>query len=265
MKHTFIENIQQQLTQSEYGKLNRRTIQAFADELFHFMFNAEGIGHQKRHCLTEKLQCFQVHLHGILFELLQDQTMAEEQTQRFFAALDEIYENGIKDAQFTLQTDPAAKSIEEVKLAYPGFYAIAIYRFAHQLWRQQVPIVPRLWTEFAHSKTGIDIHPGAEIGESFSIDHGTGIVIGETCQIGKYVKIFQGVTLGALYVAKELSETKRHPTVEDHVIIYSNASILGGKTTIGHHAIIGGNVWVTESIAAHAMVLHQQQSITKET
>ena len=139
---------------------------------------------------------------------------------------------------------------------YPGFYAISFYRLAHCLVKLDVPLLPRILTEHAHSKTGIDIHPGAEIDEYFHIDHGTGIVIGETSQIGKHVKLYQGVTLGALSVAKSMADTKRHPTVEDNVVIYSGATILGGYTVIGHDSVIGGNVWITASVEPHSTVYH---------
>ena len=147
--------------------------------------------------------------------------------------------------------DPAAKSDEEVIVSYPGLDAIIVYRIAHFLHINGVPVIPRIMTEYIHGKTGIDIHPGAKIGESFFIDHGTGIVIGETTVIGKNVKIYQGVTLGALSVKKEFMDKKRHPTIEDNVTIYANATILGGETVIGEGSIIGGNTWVTKSIPPH--------------
>ncbi|MEN6319718.1 MAG: serine O-acetyltransferase EpsC [Syntrophaceae bacterium] len=148
--------------------------------------------------------------------------------------------------------DPAAKSFDEIIFSYPGLYAITIYRIAHQLFHQGVPLIPRIMTEYAHSQTGIDIHPGAHIGESFFIDHGTGVVIGETTAIGKRVRLYQGVTLGALSLSREecenLRDQKRHPTIEDDVIIYANATVLGGKTVIGARSVIGGNVWITDSV-----------------
>ena len=148
--------------------------------------------------------------------------------------------------------DPAAKSFDEIIFSYPGLYAITIYRIAHQLYHQEVPLIPRIMTEYAHSQTGIDIHPAAHIGESFFIDHGTGVVIGETTVIGKGVRLYQGVTLGALSLSREecenLRNQKRHPTIEDNVIIYANATVLGGKTIIGTRSVIGGNVWITDSV-----------------
>jgi serine O-acetyltransferase len=162
------------------------------------------------------------------------------------------------DVRAAYQGDPAAKSFDEVIFSYPGLFAITVYRLAHQLQEQGIPLIARIMTEFAHSMTGIDIHPGAHIGESFFIDHGTGVVIGETCEIGKRVRIYQGVTLGALSVQREevesLRNRKRHPTIEDDVIIYSGATILGGNTLIGARSVIGGNVWLTESVPPDTQV-----------
>ena len=161
------------------------------------------------------------------------------------------------DAEAALKNDPAAKSIEEVILSYPGPEAILVHRIAHFLQQNGVPIIPRIMSEYVHGKTGIDINPGATIGESFFIDHGTGVVIGETCVIGKNVKVYQGVTLGALSVSKELQDKKRHPTIEDDVTIYPGATILGGKTVIGKGSIIGGNVWIIESVPAGSKVKYR--------
>jgi serine O-acetyltransferase len=152
------------------------------------------------------------------------------------------------DLQAAFDGDPAAKSTAEVILSYPGFEAITIHRIAHFFWTRGAPLIPRIMSELIHGRTGIDIHPGAEIGESFFIDHGTGVVIGETTVIGKNVKLYQGVTLGALSVRKEEGNRKRHPTIEDNVTIYSGATILGGGTVIGRDSVIGGNVWITESV-----------------
>lgn len=165
----------------------------------------------------------------------------------------------LQDAAAIVAADPAAQGLTEVIATYPGFYAIAMHRFAHGLYQRGVPRVPRLLSEYAHTRTGIDIHPGARIGPSFCIDHGTGLVIGETSVIGSHVKIFQGVTLGALSVAKHLQGIKRHPTIEDHVVIYAGATILGGSTVVGAHSIIGGNVWLTESVPSHSRVYHRAQ------
>ncbi|MBO4320092.1 MAG: serine acetyltransferase [Treponema sp.] len=158
------------------------------------------------------------------------------------------------DVQAAFQGDPAAKSTEEVIVSYPGLEAIVIYRIAHFLCENGIPVIPRIMSEYAHGKTGIDINPGATIGESFFIDHGTGVVIGESCSIGDNVKIYQGVTLGALSVKKELMNKKRHPTIEDNVTIYANATILGGETVIGEGCTIGGNTWVTKSVPAKTVL-----------
>jgi serine O-acetyltransferase len=173
---------------------------------------------------------------------------------RFLNALPNIREALLLDARAICEGDPAAHSIDEVILAYPGFRATAVYRLAHQLQGCEVPLVPRLLSEHAHRQTGIDIHPAARIGESFAIDHGTGIVIGETAVLGKRVKLYQGVTLGALSVDKRMARTKRHPTIGDDVVIYANATILGGDTVIGNGSRIGGNVWLTRSVSAHSVV-----------
>lgn len=177
----------------------------------------------------------------------------------FFQKLPEICRLLKTDVEATISGDPAAKSEFEVIRAYPGFYALSLFRIAHVLYDLKVPLLPRIITEHAHSKTGIDIHPGANIGEYFMIDHGTGIVIGETTVIGTHVKVYQGVTLGALSVEKSMAAQKRHPTIEDHVIIYSNATILGGETRVGHHSIIGGNVWLTSSVAPGSLVYHKSE------
>ncbi|MEJ7739029.1 MAG: serine O-acetyltransferase EpsC [Chitinophagaceae bacterium] len=176
---------------------------------------------------------------------------------QFFADLPDLYQVLNTDIHAIFTGDPAAKSKFEVIRAYPGFFAISMYRVAHALCLLDVPLLPRILTEFAHSKTGIDIHPGAEIGEYLYIDHGTGIVIGETAKIGKNVKLYQGVTLGALSVDKNMAFLKRHPTVEDDVIIYSGATILGGETVIGQNSVIGGNVWLTKSVPPGSMVYHK--------
>jgi len=168
--------------------------------------------------------------------------------EEFFEELVKIRIILCKDLEAAVKGDPAAMSADEVILSYPGFQAIVVHRMANFFWKRQVPLIPRMMSELIHKRTGIDIHPGAEIGESFFIDHGTGIVFGETTVIGKNVKIYQGVTLGALSVKKGESGKKRHPTIEDNVTIYANATILGGETVIGHDSVIGGNVWITKSV-----------------
>ena len=183
----------------------------------------------------------------------------------YIVKLPEILEKLNLDAEAFLACDPASLSVEEVYMAYPGFYAIAIYRLAHELYKEGFPLVPRLMTEYAHKQTGVDINPGAQIGDSFFIDHATGVVIGETAIIKNNVKLYQGVTLGALYVAKNLSKTKRHPTIENNVTVYANATILGGDTVIGENSIIGGNAWVTESVPPNSTVFHAPEIKIKTT
>ena len=180
--------------------------------------------------------------------------LAEKTAVALIEEIPEIRRKIQLDTNAAFSGDPAAKSNEEVVLSYPGLEAILVYRIAHFLYENGVPIIPRIMTEHVHGKTGIDIHPGATIGESFFIDHGTGVVIGETCIIGNNVKIYQGVTLGALSVKKNLMDKKRHPTIEDDVTIYANATILGGDTVIGKGCTIGGNTWVTKSVAAGTVV-----------
>lgn len=176
---------------------------------------------------------------------------------RFQSGVPAVYDLLLRDAQAITDNDPASVSLEEVLSIYPGFMAISTYRIAHLLASCGVPLLPRMLSEYTHGVTGIDIHPNATIGHSFFIDHGTGVVIGETTEIGNYVKIYQGVTLGATHVTKSMAQQKRHPTIEDRVVIYANATILGGKTVIGHDSVIGGNAWVTKSVPPHSMVYHQ--------
>jgi Serine acetyltransferase len=185
---------------------------------------------------------------------LTDKASADEKIEAFFQKLPSLQERLYKDAACYLKYDPAAKTLEEVIITYPGFYALCVHRIAHEIHRLNVPIIARLFSEYAHSKVGIDIHPAAKIGKNLFMDHGTGIVIGETAEIGDNVKIYQGVTLGALYVEKKLSDVKRHPTVEDDVVIYANATILGGETVIGHNSTIGGGSWLTQSVIPYSLV-----------
>jgi serine O-acetyltransferase len=170
-----------------------------------------------------------------------------------------------KDIRAALDGDPAAKGYDEIIFSYPGIRAITIYRVAHELYHLSIPLIPRIMTEYAHNRTGIDIHPGAHIGESFFIDHGTGVVIGETCVIGNRVRIYQGVTLGAISLSKsevkKLRSKKRHPSIEDDVIIYANATILGGDTIVGARSVIGGNVWLTHSVPPDTEVFIKKQDL----
>ncbi len=174
----------------------------------------------------------------------------------FFESLPALREKILEDADAIYRGDPAARSLAEVIHTYPGFLAIAVHRVAHRFVELDLPSLARMFSEHAHSKTGIDIHPAAQIGARFCIDHGTGIVIGETTEIGEGVKIYQGVTLGALSVEKDLAQTKRHPTIQDRVVIYAGATILGGNTVVGHDSIIGGNVWLVKSVPPHSKIYY---------
>ena len=197
----------------------------------------------------------------------QAEEKAEEVVFEFLKKIPKIREYLNTDIQAAYDGDPAAYSTDEIIFCYPGVFAITVYRIAHELWLLGVPMIPRIMTEYAHQKTGIDIHPGATIGDYFFIDHGTGVVIGETCIIGSHVKLYQGVTLGAK--SFELDEdgnpvkgVKRHPNIEDNVIIYSGATILGGDTTVGANSIIGGNVWLVSSVPAGSKVYNSTPSPT---
>jgi len=208
---------------------------------------------------------FENHFNNIRLEINKVLSLIKEELpytpevieNQFIAKLPIVHEKLMKDANAISSGDPAARDMREVIRTYPGFYAIAIHRLAHEFHLLEVPLIPRILSEYAHSETGIDIHPAAKIGENFCIDHGTGLVIGGTCNIGNNVKVYQNVTLGALSVKKEFATQKRHPTIEDNVVIYSGATILGGKTIIGEGSIIGGNVWLTKSVPPNSRIYYQ--------
>lgn len=194
------------------------------------------------------------------------EALAQRKTIELLTKLPEMRYMLEQDAESAFLGDPAAKSHHEIVFCYPGLEAITIYRLAHELLLLGVPLIPRMMTEFAHSKTGIDIHPGARIGPGFFIDHGTGVVIGETCDIGKNVKLYQGVTLGALSFPRDAAGNiirgmKRHPTLEDDVVVYANATILGGDTVIGHHAVVGSSVWLTHGVEPYTVVTLEKPSL----
>lgn len=234
-------------------------IAGWADNLICLLFPEKSeYRYPSEQALHEAMLALQAELTELLYATKACSSCNIPQTaQQFFATLPEIHRMLLTDEAAILAGDPAAQTHFEIIRAYPGFLAICFYRIAHNLHILQVPLIPRILTEYAHSQTGIDIHPGATIGENFFIDHGTGIVIGETTQIGNHVKIYQGVTLGALSVEKNMAKQKRHPTVEDNVVIYSNATILGGETVIGRNSIIGGNVWLTRSVPEGSKVYHK--------
>jgi len=189
----------------------------------------------------------------------------EDLVADFFSRVPEVFELLINDAEALTRFDPASRGVEEIILCYPGFYCISVYRLAHILNMLKIPVLPRVMTEYAHGKTGIDIHPGATIDSPFFIDHGTGIVIGETAIIGKNVKLYQGVTLGAITVEKKMARTKRHPTIEDDVVIYAGSTILGGNTVIGHNTVVGGNTWITESVLPYSVVYRNHRVVIKDS
>ena len=242
-----------------------KAIHSFTDELINYLFP-----------VTDDPEMFMEHHEGELYKL---QTLLKELLcsvdksnklkhddicDRFFSRLSQVKDLLIQDAQLILDFDPAASSFEEVILSYPGFDAILVHRLAHILYLLRVPLIPRFMSEWAHSKTGIDINPGATIGSPFFIDHGTGVVIGESALIGNNVKLYQGVTLGAIAVRKEDAKSKRHPTIEDNVVIYAGSTILGGNTIVGHDSIIGGNTWVTQSVPPFSVVYHKNQTIIND-
>lgn len=229
-------------------------------------------------CLKDTVKAFTKKLFYSLFDCEQEEANSQYLEETFLKIVSNLeIENGKEiweqfktelpsirkmldaDAIAFENNDPASHSLAEIYMAYPGFHAISIYRLSHALIKLGVHILPRMMSEYIHGITGIDIHPGATIGDSFYIDHGTGIVIGETSIIGNSVKIYQGVTLGGISVAKDLASTKRHPTIEDNVCIYANATILGGDIVIGKNSIIGANVWITESVPENSLVTYQTE------
>ena len=260
----FIQNLHSRHLQSASSFPDKEMANKFIDGFFEFLFIPNQLTKLSEVELLKEYEKYKTYLSTLVYDVVGTATKTDELVNVFFEKVPFIYDELQKDAAEILKFDPAAESIEEVLVAYPGFYATAVYRFSHQLWKQGVKLIPRLFSECAHSKTGIDIHPGAQIGESFFIDHGTGIVIGETSVIGNRVKIYQGVTLGALSVSKEVAKTKRHPTIEDDVVIYSGATILGGDTVIGHDSVIGGNVWLTHSLLPNSIVYHKSEVSIKD-
>lgn len=240
--------------------------QNFTDDLINFLFPFK----MDKRCTLPQIELNLAQLHINFKDLINPlsdvvKTPVNEITKDFFTQVPEVYKSLLNDAHNFLDFDPAARSVESVILYYPGFYAISIYRLANLLYKLKVPFLPRMMSEYAHSKTGVDIHPGATIGDNFFIDHGTGVVIGETTNIGKNVKIYQGVTLGAICVEKTMKGRKRHPTLEDNVIVYSGSTILGGETVIGHDTIVGGNVWLTKSVQPNSVVYHESKTVIRDS
>ena len=256
-----------------------RMARSFADALFEYLFLSDELTNTSQQSdelpedyyralpkLTQHNQLVSELSQLLLTVMSKTHSSMEISSIRdqFFSTLSIIRSQLLEDARFFQKSDPAATSLAEIVLAYPGFYAIAIYRIAHTLYQLKVPLLPRLVSEWAHSKTGIDIHPGAQIACPFFIDHGTGVVIGQTTVIGQRVILYQGVTLGALALHDDDLPQKRHPTLEDDVIVYAGSCILGGDTTIGHHSIIGGNVWLTRSVPPFSMAYHLSEVRIRE-
>ncbi len=261
MSKAFVKKIHEQNKKVSASFPDKESTHGFVDQLFNFLF-VPGSG--RDHSLSEvekEFDSLQSYMSTLVYDVTHDGERSQSVTEKFFATLPSVYLALTKDAEAIAKYDPAAASLDEVVVSYPGFYAIAVYRIAHELYKLGVRTIPRMFTEYAHGKTGVDIHPGAVIGEGFFIDHGTGIVIGETAVIGNSVKIYQGVTIGALLSAEERKSDKRHPTIEDDVIIYAGATILGGNTVIGKKSVIGGNVWLTSSVPTGTSV-YQQNNIT---
>jgi serine O-acetyltransferase len=257
----FFQRLSRQNETYRYKLPSRHDAGKFIQDLINFLF---PISQDCPSCPNKDLAVKYADLQNSLACMLQPlqpqlEQSSEEILNSIFSQIPEIYELLLLDARSITDNDPASVSIEEVISVYPGFMAIATYRFAHLFAACGIPLLPRMLTEFAHSQTGIDIHPNATIGHSFFIDHGTGVVIGETTHIGNNVKLYQGVTLGATHVSKSLASSKRHPTIEDNVVVYANATILGGDTVIGHDSIIGGNAWLVRSVPPHSQVYHQSK------
>lgn len=240
------------------SSIDKKQVENWVDELINWLF-AINQEYNDYDFFQNKENSIRLKLYDILSKTTDDNNQIIANSNYFFENIEQIHALLINDLETIVSFDPAAKSKEEVLIAYPGFFAIAAYRIGNVFWKLNIPIVPRVITEYVHSKTGIDIHPGAEIGENFFIDHGTGIVIGETTKIGNNVKIYQGVTLGALSVSKDSAKVKRHPTIENNVTIYANATILGGNTVIGLNSVVGGNVWLTHSIPENSLVFHKSK------
>ncbi len=255
----FLKKLSTHQTENWVRDIDSKTIFKWIDDLFFILFPVNKLEIDE----IKKLW----NLNQIDFEILISKICSNQSQQKnseivdvLYTEIPNIYDSLQKDAQAILDTDPAADCISEIINSYPGFLAIAFYRISNVISNLEIKMLPRIISEYAHSKTGIDIHPNAEIGVPFVIDHGTGIVIGETCIIGKNVSIYQGVTLGALQVDKSMEEKKRHPTVEDNVVIYANATILGGSTIIGNNSVIGGNTFITKSVNPFSMVMQANKN-----
>lgn len=249
------EVVEQLNSKSKHVPINKRELEGVLDILFHQILFP--ICNEDCKSGKDLYIVYSVLLENIANLLCKEQ--AHEIVDAFISKIPDLQTNLLIEAENFLLNDPASRSVEEVILTYPGFFALTVHRISNELFKLNTPIIPRLFSEYAHSKVGIDIHPGAQIGKGFFIDHGTGIVIGETSVIGENVKIYQGVTLGALFVTKNLKNKKRHPTIEDNVVIYAGATILGGDTVVGHDSTIGGNVWLTQSVIPYSLIFHTSE------
>lgn len=265
MSSTLAQFLHRERFQAATIVMNVPQVRQSVDELICLLFpqrgckGAGGLENTEAQ-LAELKRRFNTYIESLIVLDPSLKTDGPQRVEKFFESFPEIALKLDADVNAAYAGDPAAYSKEEVIITYPGFYAVCIYRFAHALNTLKIPLLPRLMSEYAHEKTGIDIHPGAQIGESFFIDHGTGVVIGETSIIGKNVKIYQGVTLGALSVKKKMQSIKRHPTIENDVVIYANSIILGGETVVGRGSVIGGNVWLTQSTPAGSVVFNKLET-----
>jgi serine O-acetyltransferase len=259
LDHTFAETLVGQRHQRVAALPTKAEVEDLVDEVLALFFpqRAADVDATEEE-VRARLTLLRADLARVLCTVIPPEHSADV-AGRFSVSLPTIHALLRADATAIAAGDPAAESVEEVIAAYPGFVAITVHRLAHVLHSLAVPVLPRLLAEVAHARTGIDIHPGAQIGRSFCIDHGTGVVIGETAVIGDEVKIYQGVTLGALSVTKSAAGTKRHPTIEDRVVIYANATVLGGDTIVGHDSVIGGNCWLTSSVPPESYVYRTSQ------
>ena len=267
LEHAFAEELCRARREHRIVLPARKLVAAYTDELLGILFpHLSEKPPDSAEEIQARLTLLREDLRRILKPLEPAMTRSVDETVDTFArAVPGIYRKVVLDAEAISLGDPAAESTDEVVAAYPGFLAIAIYRIAHEFSHLGVPVFPRIMSEIAHTRTGVDIHPGASIGSPFFIDHATGIVVGETAIIGNNVKLYQGVTLGALSVDKRWAGTKRHPTIEDNVVIYSNATVLGGETVVGHDSIVGGNVWLTRSVPPDSVVYHSSEVRVRNT
>ena len=256
MRADLVDRLIAQRPKYRYERLRRAHAERFLHEVLTLLFPHFATNPHARPELFAVAARIEADLMELLGAVGIVEANAVERVERFFEKLPRVAECLFDDAQFIADHDPAASSVDEVILAYPGFFAICAHRVAHQLSVLRVPIVPRLVSEYAHERSGCDIHPESQLGCPFFIDHGTGIVVGQTAKVGDRVRLYQGVTLGARSVHKSNARVRRHPTIGDDVVIYANATVLGAETHIGAGSVIGGNVWLTESVPPGSVVVH---------